>query len=36
MLVALDANTGKVVWSVKMAIQSGRRNTNAPHVFMTR
>ena len=33
-LVALDANTGKVVWSVKNGDPSlGAVNTNAPHVF---
>src|SRR5207249_4557049 len=34
MLVALDANTGKVVWSVKNGDPKvGAVNTNAPHVF---
>ncbi len=34
MLVALDAKTGKVVWSVKNGDPSlGAVNTNAPHVF---
>ncbi len=34
MLVALDARTGKVVWSVKNGDPSvGAVNTNAPHVF---
>jgi len=33
-LVALDANTGKVVWSVKNGDPKiGETNTNAPHVF---
>jgi PQQ-dependent dehydrogenase (methanol/ethanol family) len=33
-LVALDANTGKVVWSVKNGDPKlGAVNTNAPHVF---
>jgi glucose dehydrogenase len=33
-LVALDANSGKVVWSVKNGDPSlGAVNTNAPHVF---
>jgi len=33
-LVALDANTGKVVWSVKNGNPKiGETNTNAPHVF---
>jgi PQQ-dependent dehydrogenase (methanol/ethanol family) len=33
-LVALDANTGKVLWSVKNADpKTGAVNTNAPHVF---
>ena len=33
-LVALDANTGDVVWSVKNGDpKSGETNTNAPHVF---
>jgi len=34
MLVALDANTGKVIWSVKNGDPKvGAVNTNAPHVF---
>jgi lanthanide-dependent methanol dehydrogenase len=34
MLVALDANTGKVLWSVKNGDPKvGAVNTNAPHVF---
>ena len=34
MLVALDAKTGKVVWSVKNGDPSvGAVNTNAPHIF---
>jgi PQQ-dependent dehydrogenase (methanol/ethanol family) len=34
MLVALDAKTGKVIWSVKNGDPSvGAVNTNAPHVF---
>jgi PQQ-dependent dehydrogenase (methanol/ethanol family) len=34
MLVALDANSGKVVWSVKNGDPKvGAVNTNAPHVF---
>src|SRR3954462_8916841 len=34
MLVALDANTGKVVWSVKNGDPKvGAVNTNAPHIF---
>jgi lanthanide-dependent methanol dehydrogenase len=34
MLVALDANNGKVLWSVKNGDPSlGAVNTNAPHVF---
>lgn len=33
-LVALDANTGRVVWSVKNGDPKiGETNTNAPHVF---
>ena len=33
-LVALDANTGKVVWSAKNGDSKlGETNTNAPHVF---
>src|SRR5258705_3220124 len=33
-VVALDANTGDVVWSVKNGDpKSGETNTNAPHVF---
>ena len=33
-LVALDANSGKVVWSVKNGDpKKGETNTNAPHVF---
>jgi len=33
-LVALDANTGKVLWSVKNGDPKiGETNTNAPHVF---
>ena len=33
-LVALDANTGKVVWTVKNGDPKiGETNTNAPHVF---
>jgi glucose dehydrogenase len=33
-LVALDAKTGKVVWSVKNGDPKlGETNTNAPHVF---
>src|ERR1700720_3123726 len=33
-LVALDAKTGKVVWSVKNGnAKIGETNTNAPHVF---
>ncbi len=33
-LVALDANSGKVVWSVKNGDPKiGETNTNAPHVF---
>ena len=33
-LVALDANTGDVVWSVKNGdSKKGETNTNAPHVF---
>jgi len=33
-LVALDANTGKIVWSVKNGNPKiGETNTNAPHVF---
>ena len=33
-LVALDAKTGKVVWSVKNGNPKiGETNTNAPHVF---
>jgi PQQ-dependent dehydrogenase (methanol/ethanol family) len=33
-LVALDANTGKVIWSVKNGDpRIGETNTNAPHVF---
>ena len=33
-LVALDANTGKVVWSAKNGDPKiGETNTNAPHVF---
>jgi len=36
-LVALDANTGKVVWSVKNGDPKiGETNTNAPHVFKDR
>ena len=34
MLVALDAKTGKVVWSIKNGDPSlGAVNTNAPHIF---
>jgi len=34
MLVAFDANTGKILWSVKNGDPSvGAVNTNAPHVF---
>ncbi len=34
MLVALDANTGKVVWKVKNGDSKlGAVNTNAPHIF---
>jgi glucose dehydrogenase len=32
-LVALDAKTGKVVWSVKNGDPKLGANTNAPHVF---
>ena len=33
-LLALDANTGKVIWSVKNGDpKSGAVNTNAPHIF---
>jgi len=33
-LVALDANTGKVVWSIKNGDpKTGATNTNAPHIF---